>query len=299
MDQVLSTDSNETPANAGVVARARTAAPVGGSTAATSGGADQRRQGPATVSSVNDEAISGNAATDKGITACAPLSTVADRVFCELRRAIVEGDIPAGSKLSEPALAERFAVSRGPLREAMRRLESTNLLERRANVGARVVALTQASLVDLYEVREVLEGMAARLAAERMSNAAIADLKALMEQHRQDVARECWQAYFQQEGDLDFHYRIVHGSGNQRLIRLLCDDLYHLARMYRCQFGMKSERAGDALKEHGLVVDAIADRDGELAELLMRRHVRASRKSVERRLAPTPVPASGARKMKP
>lgn len=217
--------------------------------------------------------------------ASADISTVADRVFDQLRRAIVEGDIPAGSKLSEPVLAERFAVSRGPLREAMRRLESSNLLERRANVGARVVTLSTERLLELYQVREALEGMAARLAAERMSDEAVEELKDLIEQHRRDVAREFWQAYFQQEGDLDFHYRIVVGSGNERLMRILCDDLYYLARMYRCQFGMKSDRARDALKEHAMVVDAIAERDGELAEWLMRRHVRASRRSVEQRLA--------------
>ncbi len=226
-------------------------------------------------------------------------STVADRVFEQLRRAIVEGDIPAGSKLSEPVLAERFAVSRGPLREAMSRLESSNLLERRPNVGARVVTLSTERLLELYQVREALEGMAARLAAERMSDEAIDELKDLIEQHRRDVAREFWQAYFQQEGDLDFHYRIVVGSGNERLVRILCDDLYHLARMYRCQFGMKSDRARDALKEHAMVVDAIAGRDGELAEWLMRRHVRASRRSVEQRLAaerspPRPAPSGPA-----
>jgi len=220
--------------------------------------------------------------TDKAVAEVG--STVADRVFDQLRRAIVEGEIPAGSKLSEPVLAERFSVSRGPLREAMRRLESTNLLERRANVGARVVALSNETLLELYQVREALEGMAARLAAEQMSDEAIEDLKDLMDDHRRDVARDYWQTYFQQEGDPDFHYRIVIGSGNRRLIRILCDDLYHLARMYRCQFGMKSERARDALKEHALIVDAIAERDGELAELLMRRHVRASRRSVEQRL---------------
>ena len=84
---------------------------------------------------------------------------------------------------------------------------------------------------------------------------------------------------------MDFHFRIVQGSGNQRLIDILCNDLYHLARMYRCQFGMGSDRARDALREHELVVDAIADRDGELAEFLMRRHIRASRRNVENRLA--------------
>jgi DNA-binding GntR family transcriptional regulator len=148
-----------------------------------------------------------------------------------------------------------------------------------------VVTLTSGQLIEIYLIREALEGMAARLAAERMSEEAVEELKDLLEQHRRDVARDYWQAYFQKEGDMEFHYRIVQGSANQRLIGILCDDLYHLARMYRCQFGMGSDRARDALKEHALIVDAIADRDGELAELLMRRHIRASRRGVEHRLA--------------
>lgn len=217
-------------------------------------------------------------------------ATLADRVFEQLRRAIVEGEIAPGSKISEPEMAARFGISRGPLREAMRRLESTNLVERRPNLGARVVTLTSEQLIEIYVVREALEGMAARLAAEHMADEAIEELKDLLEQNRRGVAREVWQAYFQQEGDMDFHYRIVQGSGNQRLIGILCDDLYHLARMYRCQFGMGSDRARDALKEHALIVDAIAERDGELAELLMRRHIRASRRGVERRLATEPKP---------
>jgi DNA-binding GntR family transcriptional regulator len=211
--------------------------------------------------------------------------STAERVFVALRTAIVEGRIPPGGKLSEPGLATEYAVSRAPLREALGRLEALGLVERRPRVGARVVQLTGAGLLELYQIREALEGTAARLAAERMSDAAIAELKTLMERHRREVAREQWQAYFQQEGDLDFHYRIVVGSGNARLVRILCDDLYHLMRMYRCQFGMKSDRARGALTEHGRIVDAIAERDGELAEWLMRRHVVASRRSVERRLA--------------
>jgi len=212
-------------------------------------------------------------------------STIADRVFGQLRQAIVEGEFAPGSKISEPELAARLGISRGPLREAMRRLESTNLVERRPNLGARVITLSSEQLLEIYLIREALEGLAARLAAERMSAAGIADLKELLAQHRAEIARESWQAYFQKEGDLDFHYRIVQGSGNQRLIGILCDDLYHLARMYRCKFGMVSDRARDAFKEHELILDAIAERDGELAELMMRRHIRASRRNVERRLA--------------
>lgn len=216
-------------------------------------------------------------------------TTRADQVFAQIRRAIVEGEIAPGSKLSEPSLAQRFAISRGPLREAMRRLEATHLVERRANVGARVVSLGVAQLVELYQVRESLEGLAARLAAEAMTDAEVAELQGLLEAHRARVARDHWQAYFQSEGDWDFHYRIVHGSGNRRLIAILCDDLYHLARMYRCQFGMKSERATAALKEHGLIVDAIGERDGELAEWLMRRHIRASRRHAEQRMTGHPA----------
>jgi len=224
-------------------------------------------------------------ATEPAVTAPAQTATIADRVFEQLRQAIVEGEIPPGSKISEPAMAARYGISRGPLREAMSRLESSNLVERRPNLGARVITLSGTELLEIYMIREALEGMAARLAAQQMSDAAVAELQALMEQHRHQVAQDSWRSYFQKEGDMDFHFRIVQGSGNQRLIDILCNDLYHLARMYRCQFGMGSDRARDALREHELVVDAIADRDGELAEFLMRRHIRASRRNVENRLA--------------
>ena len=216
-------------------------------------------------------------------------STIADRAFAHLRQAIVAGELAPGSKISEPDMAARLGISRAPLREAMRRLESTNLVERRPNLGARVITLTSEQLIEIYLIREALESLAARLAAERMSAAAIDDLRGLLAQHRAELARESWQSYFQKEGDMDFHYRIVQGSGNQRLIGILCDDLYHLVRMYRCKFGMVSDRARDALREHELVVDAIAEHDGELAELMMRRHIRASRRNVERRLGEVPV----------
>ena len=210
--------------------------------------------------------------------------TITERLYRQLGKAIVEGEIQAGSKLSEPELALRYGVSRGPLREAIRRLEAVNLVELKPNVGARVVSLSLEQLLEVYLVREALEGMAARLAALHMPAAEVADLRALLETHQRQMERDDSWAYFQKEGDLDFHYRIVQGSGNRRLIRLLCGDLYQVVRMYRFQFGMASPRARPAYDEHRLIVDAIEARDGEQTEMLMRFHIRASRRNVERRL---------------
>ncbi|HSP00156.1 MAG TPA: GntR family transcriptional regulator [Thioalkalivibrio sp.] len=214
--------------------------------------------------------------------------TLSERVFARLRQAIVEGEISAGSKISEPELASAYGISRGPLREAIGRLEACRLVERRANVGARVVTLTQADLMELYLLRESLEGLAARLAAERITDPEISQLRGLLGEHEQKVELQEGVAYFQKEGDPDFHYRIVQASGNARLIQLLCNDLYHLMRMYRYQFGMASSRAQDAFREHGHIVEAIADRDAEMAEILMRRHVRVSRENVARQFAEHP-----------
>jgi DNA-binding GntR family transcriptional regulator len=217
--------------------------------------------------------------------------TLADQIFSRIRQEIVEGRIPPGSKMSEPELARRFGISRGPLREAMRRLESSSLVVRRANVGARVIDLSSEQLLEVYHLREALEGMAARLAAERMSEKEIDELGALIELHQRQVAMDHGLAYYQSEGDLDFHFCIVRGSHNPRLQDLIANDLYYLVRMYRCQFGMTGPRAPTALREHGHILEAIAERDGELAEILMRRHIRASRQQAERRLRGKP-PAS-------
>ncbi|MEA3644303.1 MAG: GntR family transcriptional regulator, partial [Lamprobacter sp.] len=101
------------------------------------------------------------------------VGTLTDRLFDALQRAIVEGEMPQGSKISEPELARRHGVSRGSLREAIARLEACKLVERRPNLGARVVELSAEQLIEIFQLREALEGMAARLAAEAMTDAEI------------------------------------------------------------------------------------------------------------------------------
>ena len=208
--------------------------------------------------------------------------TSSDKTFLQLRVDIVEGAIPAGSKLSETELSTKYQVSRAVIREAINRLESCHLVERKANVGARIVSLTPEGLIQLYQVREALEGMAARLAAKNMSDEEIADLTALLDNHFQTV--KGGESYYQEAGDLDFHYRIILGSKNQHLIEVLVNGIYHLIRMYRVQFGMAGPRVTTAFDEHKHVVQAIANRDEELAEMLMRRHILYSKNNIERKL---------------
>ena len=215
--------------------------------------------------------------------------TTADRTFIQLRTDIVEGVIQAGSKLSETELSTTYQVSRAVIREAINRLESCNLVGRKANVGARVVSLTLEGLIELYQVREPLEGMAARLAAENMSDEEIGDLESLLHSHSETVLTG--ETYYQEAGDLDFHYRIILGSKNSQLITMLIDSLYHLIRMYRVQRGMSGPRVTTAFDEHKLIVRAISYRDGELAEILMRRHILYTKNNLHDKFQPTDTQA--------
>ncbi len=208
--------------------------------------------------------------------------TIADQVFKKLQKAIVEGEIPAGSKISEPVLAKQFGISRGPLREALSHLEVCNLIERKLNIGARVISLSSQHLIEIYQIRESLEGLAAGLAAKNMTDDEIDELEKLLQQHEKQIDED--QTYFQKEGDMDFHFRIVQGSKNLHLIDMFCNDLYHLIRLYRYQFGMVSKRVSRAYLEHEHIVDALRQRDADLAQFLMTKHISHSRQNVEQML---------------
>jgi len=207
-------------------------------------------------------------------------TTRADEAFRQIRAAIVNGSIPPGSKISENTLANQFGVGRGPLREAIRRLEGSKLVQIQPNVGAKVISLDVPQAIEIYEIREALEGLACRLAAERATTDDCRKLSALLDKHETQIRSDNWLNYHQQEGDLDFHYQVIQLSGNARLFDLLCGELYHLMRLYRRQTGAQPSRPEQALKEHQQIVDAIAQNDGELAELLMKRHISSARKTL-------------------
>ena len=208
--------------------------------------------------------------------AVAPI-TLADGALAAIQQRIVEGDLAPGTKLVEEELAQAHGISRGPLREALRRLQARRLVEVVPNVGARVIKLNQTQLQAVYEAREALEGMACRLAAQRITTAEIEALKALLASHRQNLEEHAAEPYLQEAGNYDFHYRIAQASGNSVLVSMLCDDLYHVIRMYRRRMDASDGRSEQALNEHVQIVAALASGDAELAELLMRRHVSAAR----------------------
>jgi len=126
--------------------------------------------------------------------------TTADKVFEQIQHAIVEGEIPSGSKISEPELAKRYQISRSTLREALNRLEKCHLIERKANVGSRVVKCSIEGLLELYITREALEGMACRQAAINMSDEEISHMQNMLKIHGQTPELKDGTSYYQEEG---------------------------------------------------------------------------------------------------
>jgi len=217
-----------------------------------------------------------NLHSSKIISKASEPKTLSEQVFNDIKNAIISGDLEQGSKITEDGLAKQYGISRGPLREAIRRLEAIRLLVRIPHAGMRVVTLTTEIMEEIYIVREALEGMSARLAAERMSDEDIASLSELLDKHQDSIDKSKGKQYFQSEGNLDFHYRIAKASHNQWLIDLLGSELYQLLRMARQRSGQTPERPSKAIQEHRRIVEAIQMGDGELAEILMRRHISGS-----------------------
>ena len=207
--------------------------------------------------------------------------TLSSKVYETVKEKIISGEIAQGSKITEDGLSKEFGISRGPLREALRQLESDRLINRIPHAGIRVVTLTRDLMKDVYVMREALEGMSARLAAENMTEKEVEELFSLLNTHEKEIHKEQGKLYFQNEGDLDFHYKIAEASNNNWLRDLLTGELYQLLRVSRHQTSQIPNRPHKALAEHRNIAVAIENRDPELAEILMRRHISGAWKQVE------------------
>ncbi|MDO9442942.1 MAG: GntR family transcriptional regulator [Beijerinckiaceae bacterium] len=189
-------------------------------------------------------------------------NTLAERVLQDVLDRIASGAFQPGSVINEVDLARRLAVSRGPVREAMRRLEGRKLIARSPFTKARVVSLGPAEIREIFEMREGLEGMATRLACAHMSDDSLRALVGAVE------------SAGQAPNVFDLHRHIAENCGNRRIRDLLCDELYYLLRMYRRQSGDSPGRRAEASEEHWQIASAMQQRNGPLAESLMRAHIR-------------------------
>lgn len=202
-----------------------------------------------------------------GITEGHDTQTLGERLFQNIVDIIYSGEIAPGSELNEKSLAQRFGVSRGPVREAIRRLQGIGLISREPYMRARVISVGSREVVQLFQMREALEGMAARLAAENMSSEDSSRLLADLE-----ADRNSW-ATSEPTRTFDFHSRVVEACGNQRIIDALNGDLHQLFRLYRRRSGKEKARKFAAYQEHWQILRAIISRDPDLAESMMRSHI--------------------------
>jgi DNA-binding GntR family transcriptional regulator len=196
--------------------------------------------------------------------------STADAVYRVLRHGIVHGDLAPGERLRSDALANELKVSRTPVREALRKLEAEGLA---AHAGARLIvrAFTEQDLTELFYVREALEGMAARLAAENATPSEIEDIRALLED--MDVVRKRGDVGALRRLTGEFHQLIGRASHNSRLAQSLRSLLDHVRQVQSSTLYAEG-RPAEALKEHRSLLAAIATRDGDRAEKLAREHRR-------------------------
>jgi len=215
---------------------------------------------------------------DTRTTSLLPISgtSLANEAFGKLVEAITSGEFEPGQRLSEAELARQLGISRGPLREALGRLEG-RLVMRTPRIGVRVIEFSRTDLEQLFFVREALEGMAARLAAERMTALEMDQLAELLEHHAHQPELAAGAAYLQRSKDEDFHFAIARASRCERIEQLLLDEVYYQLRIHRLKSSTQPGRAKAALSEHHQILAALQARNPDLSESTMRMHIRNAR----------------------
>jgi DNA-binding GntR family transcriptional regulator len=186
----------------------------------------------------------------------------------EIKRDIVEGRLLPGAKLAEADLAQRYGVRRGPIREALRALEGEGLLRSMSNRGAEVVRLSAEEVAEVYEIRTVLEGLAARLAAPKLTDAKLAELTALhAEMDRALAVPSVWMRL-----NTSFHLSLYSASGRPRLNRQI-GDLMNIVEPQVRRFLDMPEKLLDTHSDHRLILEAATRRNGSECESMIHQHL--------------------------
>ena len=203
-----------------------------------------------------------------------PRAALHEQVAQRLRQMLVEGRIAPGAKLNERELAELLSVSRTPLREAIKMLAAEGLVELLPNRGAIAVSLTEADVLNTFEVMAGLEGMAGELAAQRITAGELAEIQAMQ--------FEMMAAYTRK--DLSAYYAInsrIHASMSEAAKNPVLSTVYNQvnARLQALRF--RSNQDGDkwkrAVKEHEKMIEALAAHDASGMREVLQQHLRNKR----------------------
>jgi DNA-binding GntR family transcriptional regulator len=197
----------------------------------------------------------------------------AEGIYRVMSAAILSGTIPLSERLTEGQIARTFAVSRTPAREALKRLEADGLASRNDQGHLVVIGFTREQILEIYAVREVLDGLAARLAAEFRTPLHLADLERLSGQML--AAADATDYSHMQVLNVQFHEVMAEASHNTVLLRFV-RDIHRSVRRFRSTTFESPGRAHEAIFEHRGIIAALEKRDGALAEETARRHMRAA-----------------------
>lgn len=207
----------------------------------------------------------------------APATAAVDRVHARLRQGILDGTYAQGTRLGEAELAEALGVSRTPVREALRRLSSEGLLSTSPNKGARVRTWSVGELSDIFDLRVLLEGHAAAVAASRVTGDQVRQMTALVERmdaaaaHPQAIDFDALTAL-----NLAFHAAIADASGNSLLPDII-HSLVHVPVVLRTYRLYSPVRLRESLDQHRALLGALAAGDPVMAEAIMRVHILSAR----------------------
>jgi DNA-binding GntR family transcriptional regulator len=196
--------------------------------------------------------------------AIAPRRALWESIVEPMRRAIVLGELPPGLHLEEPALAQKFGVSRIPIREALLRLEHEGLVRVEPRRGAFIVGMTEEDVHDVYELRSLIEGRAASRAAARIGPEGLARLEALAAQMDEALRRRDPTAMI--EPDVQFHRELAVAAGSRQLLA----GWERLSGLIRTILSVTDSvhygASPNAVHGHQLIIEALARRDADLAE---------------------------------
>ena len=199
-----------------------------------------------------------------------------DRVYEILKKSIISQEIPPGEKIDEEAIAKQLGVSRTPIRETLCRLENEGIVKIVPRRGAFVAKHSREKITELLMVREVLEGFAARLAVDHITEQTIDQMRSLFKDYSESNIRDRSKDYTQ--ADLEFHNLIIKASKNSLLISFM-NTLNDHIQMLRLQTFSLEGRPEHSMAEHVHIIEAIEKKDPSSAESLMREHIRNVRES--------------------